>query len=284
MVKLPTPSRREFLALAGAGAMRAQSGALTARQVIERIQKNVGVPWRAQTVDTFKAGNPDTPVKGIATTVMATFDVIQRASAGGRNLVITHEPTFYSHEDKVDDLATDPVFKAKQGFIDKNSIVVWRFHDHWHAHRPDGIFTGMIEALGWQKYVGENGRMLTLPSTTLKALAAEVQSKLKIRTIRVIGDPQTKVSTVSFGPGYSGNGRMLSREGVDVVMIGEAREWEGIEYAQDLIASGQKKGMIILGHAISEESGMNNCAKWLRTFITEVPVDFIPAGEPFWAP
>jgi len=264
--------------------MRAQSGALTARQIIERIQKNVGLPWRAQTVDTFKAGNPDTPVKGIATTVMATFDVIQRASAAGRNLVITHEPTFYSHEDKVDDLANDPVFKAKQTFIDKNSMVVWRFHDHWHAHRPDGIFTGMIEALGWQKYVAENGRMLTLPSTTLKALAAEVQSKLKIRTIRVIGDPQTKVSTVSFGPGYSGNGRMLSREGVDVVMIGEAREWEGIEYAQDVIASGQKKGMIILGHAISEEAGMNNCAKWLRSFITEVPVDFIPAGEPFWAP
>jgi len=276
--------RREFLVLAGAGLVRAQSGELTARQVIERIQKNVGVPWRAQTVDTFKAGNPETPVKGIATTVMATFDVLQRAAAAGRNLVITHEPTFYSHEDKVDDLAGDPVFKAKQGFIEKNSMVVWRFHDHWHAHRPDGIFTGMIEALGWQKYVPENGRMLTLPPTTLKDLAAEVKSKLKIRTIRVIGDPQTKVSTVSFGPGYSGNGRMLSRDGVDVVMIGEAREWEGIEYAQDVIASGQKKGMIILGHAISEEAGMNNCARWLKTFISEVPVEFIPAGEPFWSP
>jgi hypothetical protein len=42
--------------------------------------------------------------------------------------------------------------------------------------------------------------------------------------------------------------------------------------------------MIILGHAISEEAGMNNCAKWLKTFVTEVPVEFIPAGEPFWSP
>ena len=67
-------------------------------------------------------------------------------------------------------------------------------------------------------------------------------------------------------------------------MIGEAREWEGIEYAQDLIASGQKKGMIVLGHAISEEAGMANCAKWLKTFISEVPVEFVPAGEPFWTP
>ena len=40
---------------------------ITAREVIERIQKNVGVPWRDKTVDTFKTGNPDTIVKGIAT-------------------------------------------------------------------------------------------------------------------------------------------------------------------------------------------------------------------------
>ena len=145
-------NRREFLLLSGAGALRAQSSALTARQVIERIQKNVGVPWRAQTVDTFKAGNPDTPVRGIATTVMATFDVLQRAARSGRNLVITHEPTFYNHEDKTEDLVNDPVFKAKQEFIEKNSMVVFRFHDHWHAHRPDGIMTGMLEALGWEKY------------------------------------------------------------------------------------------------------------------------------------
>jgi hypothetical protein len=40
----------------------APTGTITARQVIERIQKNVGVPWQGQTVDTFKAGNPDTRV------------------------------------------------------------------------------------------------------------------------------------------------------------------------------------------------------------------------------
>jgi len=277
-------NRRDFLWLSGAALLRAQANELTARQVIERIQKNVGIPWRAQTVDTIKIGSPDTPVKGIATTVMATFDVMQRAAADGKNFVITHEPTFYSHEDKIEDLTNDPVFKAKQAFIEKHSMVVFRFHDHWHAHRPDGVFTGMLEALDWEKYQSPNSRMLTHPPVALKELAAEVQNKLKIRTIRVIGDPETKVSTIAFNPGYSSSGRGLSRDGVDVMMIGEAREWEGIEYAQDLIASGQKKGMIVLGHAISEEAGMANCAKWLRTFISEVPVEFVPAGEPFWTP
>src|SRR4051812_27910827 len=82
----------------------AQQQTLTARQVIERIQKEVGVPWQQQTVDTFKAGDPDTPVTGVATTMMATYDVLTRAAAEGKNLVITHEPTFYGHLDQTADL------------------------------------------------------------------------------------------------------------------------------------------------------------------------------------
>src|SRR4051812_41342583 len=100
--------RRSFLSGMAVAAAAAQGSPLTARVVIERLQKQVGVPWRATTVDTFKAGDPDTPVEGVATTVMATYDVLQRAAAAHRNLVITHEPTFYNHEDATKDFADDP--------------------------------------------------------------------------------------------------------------------------------------------------------------------------------
>jgi hypothetical protein len=73
-----------------------QTPQITAQQVIERIQKEVGIAWRTPTVDTFKAGDPNTPVTGIAVTMMATLDVLQRAAATRKNLVITHEPTFYT--------------------------------------------------------------------------------------------------------------------------------------------------------------------------------------------
>ena len=128
----------------------AQVNRLTARQVIERIQKNVGVTWHSQTVDTFKAGDPDTPVTGIATTMMATYDVLQRAAAAGDNLIVTHEPTFYGHQDETAVLAkeNDAVLATKQAFIEKHHLVIWRFHDHWHARTPDGIQTVMIRALG----------------------------------------------------------------------------------------------------------------------------------------
>src|SRR4029077_7914471 len=132
----------------------AQQKQLTARQVTERIQAHVGVPWQSDTVDTFKAGNPDTQVTGIAVSMMATLDVLKRAAESRCNLIITHEPTFFSHLDKPD-LAkgdSDPVLAEKQAFIEKHGLVIWRFHDHWHARNPDGIEAGMVHALGWEKF------------------------------------------------------------------------------------------------------------------------------------
>ena len=68
---------------AGLASAQQKRGLLTAGDVIERIKKNVGVRGGA-TVDTIKSGTPDTPVRGIATTMMATLDVVQRAAAAGR--------------------------------------------------------------------------------------------------------------------------------------------------------------------------------------------------------
>jgi len=86
---------------------------MTANEVIERIKKTRGSKWRSNTVDTFKGGDPNTKVTGIAVTMMATMDVLQRAAAKGQNLIITHEPTFYDHLDTTKELPQgddDPVF------------------------------------------------------------------------------------------------------------------------------------------------------------------------------
>ena len=84
-------SRRRFAHLASTAALAgppllAQSS-LTAQQVVDRIRKNAGVPWQPLSLDTFKAGDPATPVTGIATTGMAIMDVLTRASKDKTNLV-----------------------------------------------------------------------------------------------------------------------------------------------------------------------------------------------------
>jgi len=262
---------------------------LTAREVISRIQAHVGVPWQAETVDTFKAGNPDEPITGIAVTMMATMDVLERAAASGKNLVITHEPTFYNHLDKLDVLPEkekDPVLAAKLAFIAEHHLVVWRFHDHWHRRTPDGIEAGMAHALGWEKQQdSENQYLFSVPETTLESLAADLKKKLDIHVLRVVGDPHLKVKKVGLVPGASGFQKetlALERNDVDVLVTGEPREWETVEYVADAVTQGKHKGLIILSHIPSEQAGMEECTRWLKSFVTEVPVEFVPAKDPFW--
>src|SRR4051812_860088 len=96
------PSRRAFLWTATATAasaivvartrgVAAQPAGLTATQLTERLRDKLGVPRREGSSDGFKAGNPDALVTGVATTVMATADVLRRAAAAGRNVVVTQE-------------------------------------------------------------------------------------------------------------------------------------------------------------------------------------------------
>ncbi len=265
-----------------------QEKLLTARQVVAEIQKQVGIPWRTQTVDTFKAGDPDTPVKGIAVTMMATMDVLERASAQGLNFVITHEPTFYAHEDTPEGLPeTDSVWTEKRAFIAKHGMVVWRFHDHWHERQPDGIEAGMVHGLGWEKFQDPNDQFFfTVPETTLQQLAAKVAKKLDSPVVRVVGDPKMKVTKVAFSPGAAGfehESHLLERDDVQVLMVGETREWETVEYAADAVTQRRDKALIVIGHVPSEQDGMEECTRWLKGFVQGVPIVFVATKGPFWA-
>lgn len=263
---------------------------LTAREVVERIKQNIGVPWTEPTVDTFKDGDPATPVTGIAVTMMATFDVLRRADARGANLVITHEPTFYDHFDKLDVLEGehDSVTAAKRAFIREHRMIVVRMHDHWHRRRPEPMAVNLARVLGWDRYqTPESERLYRVPETTLAALAATIRRRLPAPTLRVVGDSALRVTKVGLSPGAAGfdtHRKLLQQDAVEVLVIGEAREWETVEYVADAATAGRKKALIILGHIPSEQDGMAEFARWLGTLVKDVPVTFVPAADPFWAP
>jgi putative NIF3 family GTP cyclohydrolase 1 type 2 len=272
----------------------AQEKRLTARQVIAAIHEHTGMAVKPETVDTFKAGDPDAPVTGIAVTMMATLDVLQRAAERGENLVITHEPTFYNHLDKPDGVdENDAVWKEKREFIEKHHMVIWRFHDDWHYMKPDGIEAGMVRALGWEKFQDPESKnpeyqyFFTLPETTLGQLAADTARRLESPVVRVVGDPKMKVKRVALSPGAAGfeaETHALERKDVEVLLVGETREWETVEYVADAVTEGRKKTLIVIGHVPSEQAGMEECTRWLKTFIRDVPVEFVPTKQPFWTP
>ncbi len=279
-------ARVSALALCAAVAVPAQT--ITAQQVVDRIQTSVAIPWTTPTVDTFKAGDPATPVTGIAVTMMATLDVLERAVADGDNLVITHEPTFYDHQDRPEMDAGDPVLAAKRAFIAQHHLVIWRFHDHWHARHPDGVLEGMKHVLGWDAFQSATDpHLFALPPRSLRTLAHEVQSRLGIRAMRIVGDPAQRVKTVALLPGYAAFVPAIHAfelPQVDLVIAGETREWEAVEYAADAQTEGRHKALILLGHVPSEQSGMQECATWLKPILPGVRIDFVATAEPFWRP
>jgi putative NIF3 family GTP cyclohydrolase 1 type 2 len=284
-------SRREFAALAVSApfafTQKSSIGTpITAQDVIERIKTNIGVDWKPDSVDGVKAGEPSTVAKGVVTTSMATLSVLQQAVKAGANLVITSLPTFYARTD-VRNPSADRIFASKNEFIARNNLIVFRLSEHWRLRQPNPLAQGIAVALGWTRYQSASDAFrFSVPAVTLETLVAGIKKRVQARGgIRVVGDPQTKVQRVGLLPGTTPIQAALQMlPNVDVILAGEVRKWESVEYVRDKAFSGEKKGLILLGRVVSEEPGMRVCADWLRTLVPEVPVRHLSAGDPYWRP
>lgn len=285
-------SRRTFIAgsatALGLSALSFHSLAqdqMTIQQVIDVILKEIpGAPFE-KTVDTIKSSDANQPVTGIVSTMFATVDVIRKAIELKANFIIVHEPTFYNHLDETQWLERDAVFKYKKQLLEENKIVVWRFHDYWHTHNPDGIRMGVLAALDWKKYYDPlNPRMVIIPTLSLKDLVAVVKAKLGIQKVRYIGDVTQKCQRILLMPGASGGRSQIgaiAETQPDVIICGEVAEWETSEYIRDSRSMGTKRSLIVLGHAQSEEPGMQWLVQWLKPKVKGIQVTHIPANNPF---
>jgi len=258
--------------------------AMTIQQVIDTIIAAIpGAPLK-NTVDVVKTGDASQPVTAIVTTFLATYEVIRRTVDCGANLIITHEPTFYTHRDEVDWLAGDEVYEAKRRLLDQHGIVVWRFHDYWHRHRPDGIMVGMLQQLGWEAYVDpKNAFLCVIPPTRLADLVALFKERLGVASARVIGDPAMVCRRVGLAVGASGGQshiRLLHQGNLDVLACGELHEWETAEYVRDAVDMGLEKALVVLGHAPSEQAGMAYLVEWLTPMVPGVRVVHIACTYP----
>jgi putative NIF3 family GTP cyclohydrolase 1 type 2 len=284
--------------------------AITAQAVIERIRQRLAPGWKETPVDTFLAGKPNSDVKGIVTTFAPSLEVLRRAMESGKNLIISRESPFWARDaaqarpgtggtgpggsgggpgrgPNQQAMNSDPVYRTKRDYIATNNLIVYRFFDNWNARQPDPQKQGLARALDWEKYATNNG-FFTIPPATLKETAQAIKKTLKMKSIRVGGDPNIRVTKAALSHGMywiADLQKMLSEPGVDLLVVGEP-QWENelSLYNFDLQAAGIKKGMVVLGQQVSEEPGCGEMAAWLKSFISEVPVEWIPAGEPSWMP
>lgn len=258
--------------------------------------------------DEFKCGDPEQECTGIVSALVPTVEVIHKAAALGCNLIVAHEPISYQTPDFPDWKGCFPnqVYEQKQQLLKEKGIVVWRDHDHMHAHKPDSIFTGVIRYMGWEKYYQPSDELFTfrinLPETTVGELASYLKEKLNMNGLRYMGRDEDKISKIAlvghlypnsfiqdtldeegFYQDYSMEViRLMEEGGVQAIIPGEIIEWTTLSYIRDGIAQGKPMACYNIGHFNWEELGMKYAADWIKDLVgAELPVHYVPTGDAF---
>ena len=262
---------------------------MTIQEVIDRIiafHPDLGERL-ATTCDVLKYGDPTQECTGIASAIYASPKVIEKAHAAGCNLLLVHEPAFYSHMDEKDWLENNTVYNAKKKLLDDYKMVIFRDHDRIHSHKPDGIFYGLVTELGWQAYVdfdwmedkefGKISWTFTMPGIPVREIAELFIEKLHLNNVRIIGNPETVVKTAALGahlfPGNTEFIKSFDEGGYDLLIPGEYCDWEIAEYFKDAGDMGMNKAMLQLGHFNWEELGMKHAVTWLSRLVDyKIPV------------
>jgi hypothetical protein len=231
------------------------------------------------TVDTFKAGDPQAEVRGIAVGWMSYRWALEKALALGCNTFVTHEPTYYTHHDD------DPRFfrldaaRAKRQFIEENELVILRCHDLWDQVPEVGIPDSWAGWLGLGEAIAGEGYFRAYDVTG--RTAGEVARQVAARTrpfgqpaVQLIGRPEAPVTRVAIGTGaITPFLSFVIDLKADLAICTD----DGIRYWQDggyAIDTGIP--LIVVHHAVSEEAGMINLARTLNAAFPEVPVHHIP--------
>ncbi|WP_026966301.1 Nif3-like dinuclear metal center hexameric protein [Algoriphagus terrigena] len=287
-------TRREFLlksgALVAAGLLANPFSSFasvsakpwTVGEIIDAFIAQVPNAPFAQTVDTIKVGSRDTVVTGVVTTMFTTLEIIRKAIELKANLIIPHEPTFFSGQDETDYLLSDPVFRGKYDLMEKNGITLWRNHDYVHRMRDDGVRIGVVEELGWTNYYQAKSPVLNIPKTNLRELINHIKTSMGVPAMRYVGDLSQPCSKVLLLPGAVGGRRQIEgimKEKPDVLVCGESNEWETPEYVRAANEMGIKLSMIEIGHSASEEGGSEFVKNWLNENMPGLPAFHIPSGN-----
>ncbi len=256
--------------------MRAMDLAAHMRQV------GTWVDW-GRTVDTFKAGDPQAKVHGIAVSWMASLAALREAIRHRCNLFVTHEPTFYAHREDDPDVEGDASYQEKRGLLEESGLVVYRCHDVWDRMPKLGIRDSWIRGLGYEgrPFVEDEPhhwfRVVNVGETTLGALAEDVAARLAPLGqpgVQLIGDPLQPVRRLGLGIGATGGirtFRLFRSLGADACIATEVTYWQEIRWAIDL-----GMGVLVCEHAVSELWGIEELARYIARLFPGVPVMHIP--------
>lgn len=250
---------------------------MTAGEVFEII-RYMGGAVESDTVDTCKEGDLSVEVDKLAVCFIATPQVIREAKAWGAQMVLTHEPTYYTNDDTADN---DPITLAKKRLVEDAGMVICRFHDGLHNAESDRINTGFAKMAALQGVMLDKVHFELETPLTARELAERCESAGNMRCVRIVGDAVRPLKILGLYLGAPWGEVMLNdlKSGAsDAIVTGEVCEWSVGEYVRDAAQLGISKAMLILGHVGSERDGMRLLATELQTALP-VKVAYFECGE-----
>jgi putative NIF3 family GTP cyclohydrolase 1 type 2 len=238
------------------------------------------VNWE-QTCDQFLHGDPSTEVKGMATAWIPTNAAIGEAGRKGLNLFISHEPAF------CEGFGSTPsgrqVANTKRALLDRLGMVVLRCHDTWDRMPEIGIPDAWTRWLGFaaeNRPVESFYRICLTGGRSVREVARAVTAKvarLGENAVRVLGDPDAKVSRLAVGTGAITHLPSMHDLKADAILATDdgMNMWTGGIWSLDLGIP-----VLIVNHATAEKPGMMAMARYLSRQFPGVPSHYVDVAFP----
>lgn len=230
------------------------------------------------TVDRVIYGDPDREVSGISVCWMPYIKTINESKRLGANVMVVHEPTFYTHRDLQGNTPFLNAVETKKKTIDENQITIIRCHDVWDAMPKLGIpfmwakFLGLGKPYKTKKFL----QVYKIAEQTAEKFAKNICRRTSVlgqETIGLYGYQNRVVSKVGIGTGCICDPWELYKMGADIVIVADdiMRSWEVGEWCNDTGFPA-----IVVNHAVSELPAMASLSALLAERFPETDVYNIP--------
>lgn len=291
MINLNIMERKEFIKIAalsggymaatgkaGADSFTGLKSDLTAARLQQFLTSQTEL--KSDTVDRIIIGNPDTLIKKIGTCWLSDWATCRKAVDSGVNVLITHEPTFYTHRD----LDEVPGFlqrssdytkgqylfqiEKKKKWINDNGLVIIRNHDTLDALQDKGIPFAFGQFLGFRNSDIIASRtyynVYKFKKQTASSFAKDLAGKLKELGqpgLAFYGDPEREVASVGIGTGWICDPMDYADLKPDVyIAINDVIR----THVQTVYANDTGHPLIVIDHGTSEEMGMRSLNQIIR--------------------
>ena len=235
---------------------------------------------KAKTVDRFIIGDPGTVIKKIGTCWMSDWKTCRKAVESGVNVLVTHEPTFYTHWDLDEanaDYFSSPEYtrslylaqvERKKRWIEDNGLVIIRNHDTLDALNDWGIPFALGHFLGFSNRDIISSRVYYNVYRIERQSASDYAAKLAGKLselgqpgVAFYGDPGRMIGSIGIGTGCICDPMEFAdlRPDLFIAIDDTVRTWTQTAYSAD---TGEP--LIVINHGTSEEMGVRSLNRIIR--------------------